>query len=220
MVFQWCNQIGCDTKIIFARVAGTDRRIPLEARDRETFSTDATGALVVVAGEAWKPRDLIEHFQTRLGGISEEKARDLVAGYPSHRPHGHDRDEQAPEPTGDTTGAGEAIADVLRGVRFSYSSEDQLQRGIASAFNRAGLVFRREVKLSDADRIDFLVGSTGVEVKVTGSVDNVTRQLARYAAHDSVRELVLVTTVARHDTIPRVIAGVSVRVAFVRGAAW
>lgn len=80
----WCREPGCDTKLLFARRHG--RALPYEYDDRAPFSLASTGCHVLVAGEAWIPRDLIEDFQTRLG-ISEEKARELVSGYPFHRPH-------------------------------------------------------------------------------------------------------------------------------------
>lgn len=86
---RWCDHKGCDTRLIFARRAGTDRHVPLEADDRVPFSQEALGCLVYVAGEAWKPGDLIEHFQTRFE-VSENSARALVSGYAFHRPHYHE----------------------------------------------------------------------------------------------------------------------------------
>lgn len=82
----WCNRTGCETKLIFARRAGTTRVLPYEYDDRAPFTEGSAGCHVIVAGEAWSPLDLIEDFQARLG-ISEPKARELVTGYPWHRPH-------------------------------------------------------------------------------------------------------------------------------------
>lgn len=85
----WCNQRGCDTKLTFARPAGTTadaKRRPYEYDDVAPFSPESIGCHVLIAGEAWNPLDLIEDFQVRLG-ISETKARELVTGYPFHRPH-------------------------------------------------------------------------------------------------------------------------------------
>lgn len=84
----WCRRPGCDTKLIFARRNG--RVLPYEYQDRAPFSVHSAGCHVIVAGEAWEPLELIEDFQTRLG-ISEPKARELVTGYPFHRPHTCDR---------------------------------------------------------------------------------------------------------------------------------
>jgi hypothetical protein len=44
------------------------------------------------------------------------------------------------------------------------------------------------------DRIDFLVGSVGIEVKINGSVDNLIRQLSRYATADVISELLVVSS--------------------------
>ncbi|WP_372733583.1 hypothetical protein [Nocardioides sp.] len=85
-----CNT--CDTKIIFAKRVGTDRYVPLEAQDRRPFADESAGCLVYLASEAWKPADLIEHFQTRFE-VSEDSARELVCGYPWHRIHLHDHEE-------------------------------------------------------------------------------------------------------------------------------
>ena len=82
----WCRGTDCDTRIIFARRAATTQTLPYEYDDRAPFSIEATGCHVLVAGESWTPGDLIEDFQARLG-ISTEKARELVSGYPFHRQH-------------------------------------------------------------------------------------------------------------------------------------
>lgn len=90
----WCNVPGCDTKLIFARRAGTPEngpRFPYEYADRAPFSIEATGCHVLIDGTAWTPREAIEHFQTRGEGRTEEAARELVSGYPFHRPHFHER---------------------------------------------------------------------------------------------------------------------------------
>lgn len=81
----------CDTQIVFAVRAGTRSWVPLEAVDRPPFSDEATGCLVVIGGQAWVPRDLIEDFQARAE-ISEASAREVVSGYPFHRPHHHRED--------------------------------------------------------------------------------------------------------------------------------
>ena len=51
----------------------------------------------------------------------------------------------------------------------------------------------------------------GVEVKVKGGVPEIERQLARYAAHDSVDVLVLVSTRLRHARMPSTLCGKTVR---------
>jgi hypothetical protein len=51
------------------------------------------------------------------------------------------------------------------------------------------------MKLSDEDRIDFMVlDCIGVEVKTKGSRMDIYRQLERYSKHDSVAGIILVTS--------------------------
>lgn len=111
------------------------------------------------------------------------------------------------------------IAECLAGYRFRYASERDLQSGILEALQAADLNVDPEVSLTPGDRIDFLVGDVGVEVKVTGSVEAVTRQLIRYAKSDRVSALVLVTTKARHRAVPRSLCGKPVDVVSVSGVA-
>lgn len=56
----------------------------------------------------------------------------------------------------------------------------------------------REHILSRVDRIDFVVGHIGIEVKVKGASAYVTRQLWRYAASPQIDGLLLVTTRREH----------------------
>ena len=50
-------------------------------------------------------------------------------------------------------------------------------------------------------RIDFVIGRVGIELKIAGSVSDVTRQLWRYADSGRFDALVLVTSVSRHNQI-------------------
>lgn len=88
---RWCRATGCDVQVILARLDVTERWVALEAKELPAFNQVSTGSLVVVDNTAWRPADLIEHFMTRFE-IAEEKARDLVADYPFHRPHHHDKE--------------------------------------------------------------------------------------------------------------------------------
>lgn len=83
---------------------------------------------------------------------------------------------------------------------------------------------RREVKLGDEDRIDFLVRcvtlperiDVGVEVKVDGAPAAVMRQLHRYLSHDELAGIVLVTTKRSHRDIPDALHGKPVQVVWLR----
>jgi hypothetical protein len=90
------------------------------------------------------------------------------------------------------------IAGLIRGFRFSYTSEEQLQAAVAGAIRSQGLDVEREVTISPGCRIDMMVGRVGVEVKVHGPVSSVSRQVARYLESDRVDGIVLVTTRVRH----------------------
>lgn len=84
-----CSAEGCEARIFFARRPGTDRFIPLEADDQTPYAQGSHGSLVVVAGEAWRPGDLVEDVRVR-NGLTESAATEFVAGQPWHRPHFHE----------------------------------------------------------------------------------------------------------------------------------
>jgi len=103
---------------------------------------------------------------------------------------------------------GLAIAAHLRthAVGLTYVDEDDLQHALQGvlldAFPDATA---REHVLSDGrSRIDFLIRpDVGIEVKIKGSLADVTRQLDRYATCPEIHELILITTRATHHRIPR-----------------
>lgn len=95
------------------------------------------------------------------------------------------------------------VLDVIRGARFLWASEDDLQRGLADALEQAGFRVEREVRLNARDRIDLLVDGVGIEVKITGAWRDVERQLRRYLESTVLNELVLVTAKALHRRIPQ-----------------
>jgi hypothetical protein len=90
------------------------------------------------------------------------------------------------------------LFETLSRARFHFNTETDLQNGIEQWLT-GKFEFRREVELNDADRIDFLVGAVGVEVKIGGSRADVIRQLHRYAQCDQIEALLLVTTRVRHE---------------------
>jgi hypothetical protein len=88
----------------------------------------------------------------------------------------------------------EHVDRLIRSHRFRYTDEDQLQVGITAVLEEAGLAPEREVRLSARDRVDIMVGAVAIEVKVDGSAASALEQLQRYAKHDRVEALVLVTS--------------------------
>lgn len=88
------------------------------------------------------------------------------------------------------------IAVICERSLINVSTEAAAHNDIAKALAAQGLDVRREVRLSDRDRIDVMVGGVGVEVKIKGSRRDIYRQLQRYAASDQVSALVLATAAA------------------------
>jgi len=99
---------------------------------------------------------------------------------------------------------------LLGSYRFDTSTERVLQDGIAQALHNSGVPFVREVRLSQRDRIDFMVGRIGVEVKIGGSFSALARQLYRYAESAKLDALVLVSSRVRLGHLPEMILGKSV----------
>jgi hypothetical protein len=87
------------------------------------------------------------------------------------------------------------ITALLRLYKFRFASEAELQRGIAEILDRHGIAYSREHVLTERDRIDFLLaGGVGIEVKVAGGVNDLLRQLARYAELPAITGLVVVAS--------------------------
>lgn len=70
-----------------------------------------------------------------------------------------------------------------------------------------GLSFELRDRSKGPDRIDFVVDRIGVELKVDGGFAEVLRQLGRYARHDSIDGLVLVSTRRRLAGMPGELLG-------------
>lgn len=96
---RYCREPACGAQIILAILAptppGADPKWgAFEATDREPFSEAAASARVVVADrQAWRPVDLIEDYRVRHG-LTESAARELVTGFPWHRPHTHPTEQE------------------------------------------------------------------------------------------------------------------------------
>jgi hypothetical protein len=84
------------------------------------------------------------------------------------------------------------VIEAIGQVAYRFNNESELQDGIAIALARAGIEHSREVVLSKCDRIDFLAGDVGIEVKIDGSISALTRQLFRYAELPRITALVVV----------------------------
>lgn len=107
----------------------------------------------------------------------------------------------------------EQITSALAAGTFTYVDEVDFHRGIDTALTAAGIDFTPEVRLNSRDRIDYLIGTVGVEVKIKGTTDALRRQITRYADSPLVDELLVITTRPRHmDLHRKVLAGKPVTV--------
>lgn len=103
------------------------------------------------------------------------------------------------------------VADVIGNTRFAFTTELDLQEGLVQLFEMRKFAFEREAVLSPTDRIDFLLpDGIGVEVKIDRSLTSVTRQLFRYAKHDRISGLILVTSRIRLLNLPSQLNGKTV----------
>ena len=92
--------------------------------------------------------------------------------------------------------------------------QDQIER----ALRGWGVTYQREVELAPGDRIDFMVGTVGIEVKIKGTRAQIIRQLARYIRDDRVHEIVLAATSRRVlATAPDEIAGMCINKHLLQG---
>lgn len=86
------------------------------------------------------------------------------------------------------------VADLLARYRIFGVAESVVQAQIEQALRNEGVDFLREVEIAPGDRIDFMVGSVGIEVKIKGNRAPIIRQLARYIGNDRVDEIILAAT--------------------------
>lgn len=86
------------------------------------------------------------------------------------------------------------VASVLATGRYRLGHEALTQLDIADRFDVAKIPYWREWSLSPADRVDFLVDKhIAVEVKLKAPKRRIYRQIERYAVHDCVDSIILVT---------------------------
>jgi hypothetical protein len=98
----------------------------------------------------------------------------------------------------------EHLSSVLGRYRFNFSNEKELQAGIKKAFDTIDGVFIAEHRLSNEDIVDFFwpEKKIAVEVKIDHSLSALTRQIHRYAQHESVLGILVVTSKMRLTGLP------------------
>lgn len=92
-----------------------------------------------------------------------------------------------------------AVIGLLRTARCDLSDEKRAQAQIADALAGAGIEFEREYRLGAGNIVDFYFarGLIALEVKLRGQrKKGIYMQLRRYAQHNTVRSLILVTNVS------------------------
>ena len=101
----------------------------------------------------------------------------------------------------------EAIIELLGRHSFHCANEDELQRAVATVLAHESVGFRREVRLTPRDRVDFMVGSIALELKVQTDPKSVFRQALRYAEHRDVTAVIVSSTTHHALRLPLVANG-------------
>lgn len=103
------------------------------------------------------------------------------------------------------------IADVLSAVRMPAQPEEyDIHAAVAGALDGSGLEYTHEYKLGPRNRIDFLVGRIGIEVKKGRPASSrLVGQLRRYLESDALDGMIVITQ--RVTALPATINGKPVK---------
>lgn len=93
----------------------------------------------------------------------------------------------------------------IKAIRLDLSTEKNAQGSLEKNLLSLGYDFQREYRLSESDIPDFMIGSICIELKIKGSAKEIYRQLERYAMHDQVEIIILMTN--RSMGLPKTING-------------
>jgi hypothetical protein len=88
------------------------------------------------------------------------------------------------------------VIELVHRNRIPLHNEKAAQAGLETLLQAGGFEFEREARLSDADIPDFMIGGLVIEMKVKGGKRDIYRQLERYAKHERVTRILLITNVA------------------------
>ena len=111
----------------------------------------------------------------------------------------------------------EEIYNLLKRQRFQLHNEKALQSDIEQVLITNKMAYAREYRFSNESIIDFMIGRTGIEVKISSSAKVIFRQIERYLAFDEIDNLLLVTNKIIH--LPKTINNKSVLILNI-GTAW
>lgn len=105
----------------------------------------------------------------------------------------------------------DAVIDALCAMRPPFALyEADLHRMVGDRLSECGFIFQHEAPIAKGCRIDYLVGTVGVEIKKgKPQAAGLIKQLLRYAMSDCVQSFVVVSW--QRVTLPRAIAGKPVK---------
>lgn len=104
-----------------------------------------------------------------------------------------------------------ALKDVLRQYRYSFNSEKDLQDGIEKVLKLEEFEFKREFKLNNTDRPDFMIDGIAIEIKTKGSLAALLRQVHRYAQDNAVSGILVMGSPGWLPRLPPEINGKPLR---------
>lgn len=101
----------------------------------------------------------------------------------------------------------------------SLSLEAQLQEEITFILQESKYEFESEYILGPHSRVDFYLPQPkiGIEVKVGSRTNQVMRQIHRYNGYDQISGIILITSRAKHTSIPLELNHKPVRIVFIGG---
>jgi hypothetical protein len=100
----------------------------------------------------------------------------------------------------------ELLVQKLKQARLRHTTEFELQGDVYTLLDQLGVSFDQEKRLSGRDVVDVLtIDGVAIECKIDGQPMAVHRQLERYAQHDAVKAIILLT--ARHMSVKPEING-------------
>lgn len=105
------------------------------------------------------------------------------------------------------------VITAIRKLTPRPGPESILAQDVTAALRAAGVEIQAESQISRG-RVDLLAGATAIELKVQGSPAKVLEQLRRYADDPTVIDVVLVTTSAKHRSMPSSVGGKPLRVVY------
>ena len=89
------------------------------------------------------------------------------------------------------------LISIIRSYKIQVNNESDVQRQLDGIFANSGIEYKREFVLDKRNRIDFIIGSIGIEVKIHGiSAKRIYDQLNRYCFFEKISSIILITSQA------------------------